>query len=373
MKRYKITLEQIADIENCKRAIKHASKRKRNRPRVMRILERLDDYAARLRAFLLDGNAHFHDGQRAVINEGTHKKRRELAKPVFFPDQCAHWAIMQILSPCLIRTFYPYSCSCIKGRGVHYAKRNVQRFLKDVKNTKYCAQLDIKSFYASVDKDILIKLFKRKIKDARITALLEKVVYSYSGAGLPLGYYTSAPFANFYLSGADRYIKENLHIPYEVRYADDIVLYSGNKRDLHRARRALAIYIEKRRKLRLKSNWQIYKMPYLRSKAPKDYKERRRATDFVGFKFYRYKTTIRKSIFLNITRGIRKILKSGYTPPRVHAFISRMGYIKHSDSLNVRRKYIDGKINFKKIKEIAKHETRHFNVFHRAPAKFVTA
>lgn len=151
------------------------------------------------------------------------------------------------------------------------------------------------------------------------------------------------------------------------------MLYSGNKRDLHRARRALATYIEKRRKLRLKSNWQIYKMPYLRSKAPKDYKERRRATDFVGFKFYRYKTTIRKSIFLNITRGIRKILKCGYTPPRVHAFISRMGYIKHSDSLKVRRKYIDGKINFKKIKEIVKHETRHFNVFHRAPAKFVTA
>lgn len=373
MKRYKITLEQIADIENCKQAIKHASRRKRNRSQVKHILENIDEYAARLRAFLLDEKAIFHDGQRAVINEGTHKKRRELAKPVFFPDQCAHWAVMQILSPCFLRSFYPYTCSCIKGRGVHYAKRNVERFLKDTKNTKYCAQLDIKSFYASVDKEILIELFNRKIKDKRITAVLAKIVRSYSGAGLPLGYYTSAPFANLYLSGADRYIKEHLHAPYMVRYADDIVIFGGNKRFLHRIRQNITLYVKAHRKLLIKSNWQIYKMPYYKNKSKKPVKERRRATDFVGFRFFRYKTTIRKSIFLNFTRNARKIIRCGYTPQRAYALTSRMGYIKHTDSVKVREKYIDGKINFKKIKEIIRNEARHFNTFRHSPAKSFSA
>ncbi len=179
MKRSKIKLEEITDVENCKRAIIHASKRKRRRSNVRHILANIDEYAEKLRAFLMDEKAEFSEGIYEIINEGTNKKRRELCKPIFFPDQCAHWAIMQIVFPVLEKSFDRYTCASIRGRGTHYAKRAVERFLKDTKNTKYCLQIDVKSFYASIDKGILTELLRRKIKDPRIVGLLAKVITAY--------------------------------------------------------------------------------------------------------------------------------------------------------------------------------------------------
>ncbi len=354
MKRSKIKLEEITETEKSKRAILLASRRKRRRPLVKKILANIDDYAERLRAFLMDENAKFSEGVYQIINEGTAKKRRELCKPVFFPDQCAHWAIMLIVFPILEKAFDRYTCASIKGRGTHYAKRAVERFLKDTKNTKYCLQIDVKSFYASIDKGIMRELLSRKIKDTRVVGLLSKVIYAYKGDGLPLGWYTSAPLANFYLTGLDRYIKQNLRVKYMVRYMDDVVMFGSNKRRLHRVRARIAEYAERRRGCRLKANWQVYKTPYDDGKG---HTTKQRAVDFVGFKFYRYKTTIRKSIFLRLTRLLRRIAKCLNTR-RAYAFMSYRGYLMHSNSANVSAKYIDGKISVKSIKEIIRNESR---------------
>lgn len=183
MKRSKVKLEYIFNIENCKRAIINASRNKRKRKSVAKYLENLDEAARRLSEFLQNPAAVLHDGERAIINEGTSKKRREICKPRFFPDHCAHWAVMQIVGPMLVKSYYPYSSASIKGRGTHYAKRAVEKCLQDTRNTKYCLQIDIKSFYASIDKEILITLLQRKFKDKRIVAILAKIIRSYNGAG----------------------------------------------------------------------------------------------------------------------------------------------------------------------------------------------
>lgn len=362
MKRSKVKLENIVDVENCKRAILNASRKKRRRKSVKKYIDDLDAAAQALSDYIKNIAMELHDGERGVINEGTHQKKRELSKPRFFPDHCVHWAVMQIIGGEFVRSFYKYSCASIKGRGTHYAKRAVEKSLKDVRGTKYCLQIDIKSFYASINKDILIGLFKDKFKDKRLVAVLAKIVNAYRGAGLPIGFYTSAFFANFYLTDADRYIKETLHIKHDTRYMDDMVMHESNKRKLHKAQQAFAEYIARTRKLRLKKNWQVYKMPYLRGKPPKDYKERRRATDFVGFKFYRYKTTIRKSIFLRLRRCLLKLARGEYTTKLAHTFMSYKGYLQATQSVKVKQKYIDnGKINTQKLKELIRNESRNFN------------
>lgn len=358
MKRSKIRLEEIIDIENCKKAILHASRRKRHRRQVRRILDNLDEYAKKLSRFLASPTAIYRDGYRAIINEGTHLKRREICKPAFFPGHCAHWAVMQIAGSEITRSFDRCSCASVKGRGTHYAKREVERCFKDQRGTKYCLQIDVKSFYASIDKELLIRLLEREFKDQRIVAIFAKIIRAYSGEGLPIGFYTSATLANFYLSDADRYVRETLKVRHMVRYMDDIVMYDGNKRRLHTVKDQLEHYLQTTRKLRLKGNWQIYKMPYQRGKSPEGYKERRRATDFVGFKFYRYKTTIRKTIFLRLLRTVRKLQKGKYSVRAARAYISYHGYLKHTDSEGVRRRYINGKIKFSKVKERAKNEKR---------------
>lgn len=277
MNRAKIKLEEILDFDNCVKAIINASKNKRKRKRqeerrfaikgnfshysVTNVLSHKEEFALELQKFLrgiLSGQAQFRQGNICIINnDGSHKKQRELCKPRFFPDQCAHWAIMQIVAPVLTKGFYKYSCASIIGRGTHYAKRAVEGFLKDIRETKHCAQLDIKGFYKNINKDILIKLFARKIKDKRIIILLAAIVYSYEKDGLPLGYYTSAIFANFYLTSMDRYIKEKLSIKKYVRYMDDILMFSANKKKLHKAKNELSEFL-KTFSLSLKHNWQVY-------------------------------------------------------------------------------------------------------------------
>jgi len=222
-------------------------------------------------------------------------------------------------------------------------------------------QVDVKSFYASIDKDRLVGMLERKFKDKRIVSALAKIIYYYTESGIPIGFYTSAPLANFYLTGSDRYVKETLQVKHLVRYMDDMVMYSGNKRQLHECRRKMTTFLADQLGLRLKHNWQVYKMPYLKDKKERPKRSREhRATDFVGFKFFRYKTTIRKTIFLRLLRNIRSLQKGNYTPKNCQAFMSYNGYLKHTDSESVRRNYINGKINLSKIKEIIRNESRKY-------------
>lgn len=58
-----------------------------------------------------------------------------------------------------------------------------------------------------------------------------------------------------------------------------------------------------------------------------------RDLDFMGFRFYRHKTTLRKSLMLRITRRVRKIYRRGKASFRdAAAVISYMGWLKHSQA-----------------------------------------
>lgn len=358
MNRIKVPFEQIYDFDNCKRAIRNAAKKKKHRKFVINVLKNIDKYAMDLSEKLRTMTYELHTGIPAIINEGTQKKTRELSKPIFYPDQCLHWAVMQVLQPYFRASFYVYSCASVPGRGTHKAKEIVQGFFKDLKGTKYCLQFDIHHFYENVDKGILVQALQRYIKDPRILKVLTDIVYSYKGSGLPIGYYPSPWLANFYLTALDRYIKEKCGVKYMVRYMDNVVIYSSNKRHLSEVFNLVSVFLKTKLRLSIKGDWQKYKMPY---------KDKRgnivdnRFTDFCGFKIYRYKTTIRRSIFTRIMRLLRKLKNGKYTLHRAYAFVSYRGYLLCTNSYNLFREYILNKINLKKLKEIIRNESRYQN------------
>lgn len=76
--------------------------------------------------------------------------------------------------------------------------------------------------------------------------------------GYLFGNYTSQWFANFYLQDLDHYIKEELKVPYYVRYMDDMVLFHRNKKELHKIRTKIEEFLQKE-DLKLKENWQLWK------------------------------------------------------------------------------------------------------------------
>lgn len=259
------------------------------------------------------------------ITDNSSGKIRTIHKPRYFPDQVIHWALILQIQPVMMRGMYKYSCGSVPGRGPHYGRKHLRRWLDtDYRRTKYCPKMDIAKFYPSIDNEALKNEFRRKIKDPHVLWLIDTIIDS--AQGLPIGNYTSQWFANFALERLDHFIKQELKIPYYMRYVDDLVLLGPNKKTLHRARPAIEKQLAELG-LHVKDNWQVF----LANSRP---------IDFLGYRFYRDKTTLRRRNALRIRRRFAKIGKKNYLTLRdAQAVVSYWGWMKHSDSHYFYNKY----------------------------------
>ena len=143
MKRIGFIYEQIISVDNCRLAILNASKHKRKRKQVQKVNEHLDEYANDLSKRL--ANLDFITPYRKrIVRDGLSGKEREIQVPSFYPDQCAHHAIVQILQPIILKSSYYWSSANIPSRGIDHARRGVERATRfDPKHAKYCVKMDI--------------------------------------------------------------------------------------------------------------------------------------------------------------------------------------------------------------------------------------
>lgn len=153
-------------------------------------------------------------------------------------DRLLHHAIYRILYPFFDRTWIADSYSCRNDKGTHKAMNRFRKFARKVSknNTKTCwiLKCDIRKFFASINHKILLSIISKYIPDAKIVCLLEKIVTSFQstglGVGLPLGNLTSQLFVNIFMNEFDQYAKHILKAKYYVRYADDFVILSKDKK-----------------------------------------------------------------------------------------------------------------------------------------------
>lgn len=344
LKRYGYIYERICDKNNIRQAIQKAAKGKRYRKDVKMVLSDVEHYVELLHEMLTTETYTFSDYRTGTVREGAAQKERQIFKPDFYPDQILHWAMMLQMSPILKKGMCEFACGSIPGRGVHYGKRFVRKWINtDYKNTKYYLKMDVSKFYPSVDQQLLTAKLRKKIKDEKVMRMVSAILSK--GSGLPIGILASQWFANFYLQDLDHFIKQDLGAVHYVRYMDDMIIFGRNKRELHRMRKAIAAYLEAE-KLKLKSNWQVYRLD-------------KEALDFMGFRFFRDKTILRKSIMLRITRKVRQVHKK----PRIRnhdaaGVISYLGWIKHSDSHMLFERWIRPYLNIKKLKNIIRKESK---------------
>ncbi len=165
-------------------------------------------------------------------------KRRHIHKPSV-RDRLVHHAIFRVIEPLFNRQFVFDVWSCRNGKGMHRAIERFQRFAwkvsKNNTRTVWVLKMDIRTFFASVDQDILIKILERTILDSRTRTLLTGVIRSFP-AGIPLGNLTSQLFANVYLNALDQFVKSKLGKKWYLRYCDDFVI-------LHEDRNVLQLII----------------------------------------------------------------------------------------------------------------------------------
>lgn len=325
MKRVGYIYDSICDIENIKNAIMKASLGKRKQNRVKRIINNIDKVSYEIQKMLINKTYKHSPYIIKTIYDGASKKERKIYKPRFYPDQIIHWALMLQIEPIVMRGMYEYCCGSVPGRGTSYAQKALRKWIdNDSKNTKYCLKMDISKFYPSVDNEKLKQMFREKIKDVDCLWLVDNIIDSEQG--LPIGNYTSQWFSNFYLQVMDHWIKEYLGVKYYIRYVDDLVLLGANKKKLHKVRVALSEYLGTVG-LKLKGDWQVFRV-------------NSRAIDFLGFRFFRDKTILRKRNALRIRRRWKRVSKKEHLNYQdACALVSYWGWIKRSDSHTFYNKY----------------------------------
>jgi hypothetical protein len=326
MKRKGFLYSKICEIENIKRAILKASLGKRDRKHVKLVITNLNYYANKIQEMLLSESYLPSPYSIKNIYDGTSKKERTIYKPRFYPDQIIHWALILILEPLFMRGMYVNNCGSVPGRGSSYGQKLLRNALDlDYKGTKYCLKMDISKFYPSIDQQLLKNMFRRILKDKKTLRLIDTIIES-SETGLPIGNYTSQWFANYYLQDLDHFIKEKLGIKHYIRYVDDLVILGGNKKRLHQVRIKIGEFLQVKR-LSIKNNWQLFLVS-------------KRFIDFLGLKFYRDHTTLRKSNALRIRHRIIKIVRKKFLNFKdACAVVSYWGWIKRSNSYLFFKKY----------------------------------
>jgi hypothetical protein len=127
------------------------------------------------------------------------------------------------------------------GKGTHKGVAAMEKMFRQASQnyTKPCFVLkcDIKSFFESIDHDILKAVVRKRVKDEDALWLVEEIIqihYStrlslFSWKCLPIGNLTSQLFANMYLNKFDQFVKQKLKLRHYARYTDDFVIVSEDR------------------------------------------------------------------------------------------------------------------------------------------------
>ncbi len=180
-------------------------------------------------------------------------------------------ALVALMAPIFCRSLMPEAYACLKGKGTH---RAVLQLTAHMRRHAHALHLDIKSYFPSIDLEVLRRLIARRIRDDRFLEIVERVVdagrglyddpehrrlaqlssnWPPRGRGLPIGSSLSQlSAAHVYLSGADHFAKRELKVPGYLRYVDDLFLFGRTRAELRSWRKRLSEWLAEKRGLRLK-------------------------------------------------------------------------------------------------------------------------
>ncbi|EKE10713.1 MAG: RNA-directed DNA polymerase (reverse transcriptase) [uncultured bacterium] len=227
----------IICLENLLEAWKEFEKGKKNRRDMQEFSMHLMDNLIALHGDLRN-YTYKHGGYQAFkIND---PKPRDIHK-ASVRDRLLHHAIYRKLYPFFDKTFIADSYSCRNEKGTHKAVNKFRSYFRKVSrnNARTCwiLKCDIRKFFASIDHQILFEILSEYIPDKNIIKLLENIIESFStqnkiATGLPLGNLTSQLFVNIYMNKFDQFVKHKIKAKYYIRYADDFVFLSEDKKQL---------------------------------------------------------------------------------------------------------------------------------------------
>ncbi len=247
VKRYGNLYPQVVAFENLYRAYRKAAKGKRGQANVADFEFDLARNLLALQAELTGRT--YRPG--AYYSFTIHDPKERLISAAPFRDRVVHHALVNVIEPLFERTFIGDSYANRKGKGTHAALDRAQAFAR---RYRYVLQCDVVQFFPSIDHRILREILARKLADADVLWLIDRILESGEGVlseaytmvyfpddnlfaanrprGLPIGNLTSQFWGNVYLNRLDQFVKRSLHCTGYLRYVDDFLLFSDAKRQL---------------------------------------------------------------------------------------------------------------------------------------------
>lgn len=257
-------------------------------------------------------------------------KVRKIEKSRYIDRIVHRWVVDNFLELYFVPQFIYSSFACLKNKGMHKSAKYVQEKMQHCKRIwgeYYILKMDIAKYFDNINKNILLDIIKRKIKDENILWLIKEILFSQKREkGLDIENYTSQMFANIYLNEVDQYVKHKLKIKYYCRYLDDSVLMVKTKKEAKEALKKIQIFLKEKLELELNKKTQIFK--------------NKQGVNFCGYKINEYRMKIRDKGKRKLKKKIKKLkyeIKIGkITSKEAHKYLAgHLGYIKIADVKNL--------------------------------------
>lgn len=322
MKRYGNLYDQITDIDNIRYAYQKARKGKGWQNTVKKFDKNLEDNLLKIQKSLIDKTFKTSTYKTKIIHE---PKKRVIYKLPFSYDRIVQHALMNVVEPIWDKMFISDSYACRVGKGIHAGSK---RTMELIRRNKYCLKCDISKFYPSINHDIAYEIICRKIKDKEVLWLFKDIVYSMpGGVNIPIGNYTSQWIGNLYLNEVDQRVKHIYKVKDYIRYCDDFILFSNDKKKLHEILLDLEKFLNEKLKLKL-SKKSIFPVS--------------QGVDFLGYRHFKKYVLLRKSTVKRVKKRLRtlpyqyrkeKINKEQY----LSSLSSTNGWLKWANSYHLRK------------------------------------
>lgn len=311
----------IISIENLLATWERFLRGKRHKKDVIVFQSKLADNIAILHS-LLQARTYTH-GPYSAFNISDPKPRNIHKATV--RDRLVHHLVHKELYPYFERQFIYDSYSCRECKGTHRALDRLKYFANKVSknNTQTCYVLkcDIKKFFASVDHETLYKILERYIEDSEIRCFIREIVSSFystkEGVGLPLGNLTSQLLVNVYMHEFDMFMKQEMIARYYIRYADDFVIMSDDRKYLEEVLLKIEKFLNEKLKLKLHED-KVYIKTYASG------------VDFLGWVHFPHHRQIR-----TVTKRKMKRNLKGYPKPKT--INSYRGLLGHGDTYKLQK------------------------------------
>ena len=179
--------------------------------------------------------------------------QRKLGIPTVV-DRLVQQAVARVMTPVFEKVFSDNSFGFRPGRGASQAMNQVIDFYNQ--GYHVVVDLDLKSFFDTVDHDLLIKFVGQYIDDEWLLKLIRKFLtsgviigkkFQKTEKGTPQGGNLSPLLANIYLNELDKVLTSRGHK--FVRYADDCNIYVKSRRAGERVLKSITKFLEKDLKL----------------------------------------------------------------------------------------------------------------------------